>query len=213
MTTDLLTEIARAGPEHLDAAYVAAYDQKAGFDPGPDLEALSARGLGEDSTLIDFGAGTGTLAVDAASICKRVIAVDVSPAMVDAIRPKADEASAQNVECVQAGFLSYEHQGEAPDFIYAECTPPLARLLEGHRPQQDRSAPRTRRNASTPRSRVLLRPFGCEGRRRALASILGGGSPRGRLDTPMLRRAGFKIESGDYGSVGVYASYICVKSG
>jgi len=30
---------------------------------------------------------------------------------------------------------------------------------------------------------------------------------------PMLRRAGFKIESGDYGSVGVYASYICVKSG
>jgi hypothetical protein len=52
----LLDEIALAGSEHLDAAYVAGYERKAGVDPVDDLEELRARGLGPESTLIDFGA-------------------------------------------------------------------------------------------------------------------------------------------------------------
>jgi SAM-dependent methyltransferase len=103
-------ETASAGPEHLDPAYVAAYDRKARVDPTDDLDELRARGLGPTSTLIDFGAGTGTFAVAAASICERVIAVDVSPAMVDALRTKVLERGATNVECVRAGFL-IEHAG------------------------------------------------------------------------------------------------------
>jgi cyclopropane fatty-acyl-phospholipid synthase-like methyltransferase len=118
MTHSLLREIALAGSEHLDAAYVAGYDRKARFDPAEDLAVLRALGLGANSTLIDFGAGAGTLAIAAASVCKRVIAVDVSPAMLDAIRKKAGAAGAANMDRVQAGFLSYKHEGAAPDFIY-----------------------------------------------------------------------------------------------
>jgi ubiquinone/menaquinone biosynthesis C-methylase UbiE len=114
----LLDEIAFAGLEHLDADYAAAYDRKARLDPTEDLDGLRARGLGPASTLIDFGAGTGTFAVAAAAVCRRVIAVDVSPVMVEAIRAKVTESGATNVGCVQAGFLSYEHQGAPPDFIY-----------------------------------------------------------------------------------------------
>ena len=106
MTDDLLKEIALAGPEHLDATYVSGYDRKARLDPTEDLDALQARGLGPESTLIDFGAGTGTFAIAAALVCKRVVAVDVSPAMMAAICAKVAAHGAQNVEPVQAG-LSY----------------------------------------------------------------------------------------------------------
>lgn len=111
-----LDEAALAGPEHLDPAYVAAYDRKASLDPSGDLAEL---GLGPGSTLVDFGTGTGTLALAAAPLCRRVIAVDVSPAMVAAIRAKVAEQGVTNVECVEAGFLTYEHTGEPADAVYS----------------------------------------------------------------------------------------------
>src|SRR5436190_3167221 len=118
MADSLLSEIALAGREHLDPTYVAGYDRKARFDPAADLDSLRAHGLGHGSTLIDFGAGTGTFALAASALCKRVVAVDVSPPMMAAIRTRVAERGGTNVECVQAGFLSYEHRGAAPDVIY-----------------------------------------------------------------------------------------------
>src|SRR5215204_2929415 len=118
----VLDEIGLAGPEHLDPAYVADYDRKAQFDPTEDLEELRARGLGSESSLIDFGAGTGTFALAASSLCKSVIAVDISPAMVETMRTRLAESAATNVECVQAGLLGYEHTGGLVDFIYTRNT-------------------------------------------------------------------------------------------
>ena len=118
MKRTLLEEIALAGAEHLDVDYVAGYDRKARVDPGEDLADLRARGLGADSTLIDFGAGTGTFAVAAAAICKRVVAVDVSPAMIGATRARAALHGIDNIECVEAGFLSYAHTGSPADVVY-----------------------------------------------------------------------------------------------
>jgi predicted phage gp36 major capsid-like protein len=55
-------ELAHAGAEHRDRAYVAGYDAKTGFDVGPEIELLRRLGLGPASTLVDLGAGTGLLA-------------------------------------------------------------------------------------------------------------------------------------------------------
>src|SRR5438270_12448434 len=107
MRSGILDEIAFAGPEHLDPAYMTGYDRKADFDPASDLGVLRQHGFGKDSLLIDFGAGTGTFALAAAAECQQVIAIDISPAMVEATRVKAAEHGVRNVECVQAGFLSY----------------------------------------------------------------------------------------------------------
>jgi SAM-dependent methyltransferase len=230
MSNDLLREIALAGPEHLDAAYVAAYDQKAGFDPAEDLDALRARGLGANSTLIDFGAGTGTLAVAAARICKRVIAVDVSPAMLDAIRSKAAAVGA-DVECVQAGFLSYEHEGEAPDFIYT-------RNALHHLPDLWKGVAISRVAALLAAGgifqlRDLVFAFDLSEAEAGIANWLQtaaadrpeDGWTRGELEThlreeystftwllePMMARAGFEIVTADYGPEGAYANYICAK--
>lgn len=112
-------ELAHAGPEHLDAQYVASYDRKAGVDPTEELDRLRRLGLDATSTLVDLGAGTGALALAAAPFCRRVIAVDVSPAMQAVLRSRTTELGLGNVECVQSGFLSYQHTGSPADFVYS----------------------------------------------------------------------------------------------
>src|SRR5689334_15810209 len=114
-----LDELAHAGPEHLDDAYVASYDRKAGTDPTDDVELLRGLGLDERSTLVDLGAGTGTFALAAAPFCRRVVAVDVSAAMLSALGAAAARAGLTNVECARAGFLTYAHRGEPADFVYS----------------------------------------------------------------------------------------------
>lgn len=113
-----IDELAHAGDEHLDPAYAASYDAKAGTDPSEDLARLEELGLDETSTLVDLGAGTGTFALAAAPHCRRVVAVDVSPAMLKILAANAERQNLRNVECVQAGFLSYEHRGGLADFVY-----------------------------------------------------------------------------------------------
>jgi ubiquinone/menaquinone biosynthesis C-methylase UbiE len=113
-----LDELAHAGEEHLHPPYVAGYDGKAGIDPDEEVALLRRHGLDARSTLVDLGAGTGTVSLAAAAVCRRVVAVDVSAPMLAQLRDKAGVAGLPHVECVQAGFLSYDHQGDPADMVY-----------------------------------------------------------------------------------------------
>lgn len=106
-----LDELAHAGREHLDATYVAAYDEKSPTDWSDELAVLQALGIDATSTVVDLGAGTGTFAKAIAPHVARIVAVDVSEPMVAEMR-------ARGVEAVHAGFLSYEHQGRLPDAAF-----------------------------------------------------------------------------------------------
>ena len=107
-------ELAYAGAEHRDPAYVVGYDTKAGFDVSPDIELLRQCAGDPSSTLVDLGAGTGILAAAAVPLFGRVVAVDPSPTML-----AAAGARDAGLECVLAGFLSYEHAGEPPAAVYS----------------------------------------------------------------------------------------------
>ena len=138
----VLDEMAHAGPEHLDPAFIAGYDRKQGH-PGAeeDIAAFEARGLDEGSVVVDIGAGTGQFAVPAARRFGRVIAVDVSPAMVSALRAKADAEDLQGLTVEQAGFLSFSPGGpvdgvhsrhalhQLPDFWKAVALRRIADML------------------------------------------------------------------------------------
>ena len=92
--------------------YVAAYDQKSPTDWREDLTELRALGIGPASAVVDIGGtGTGAFARAVAPHVARVIAVDVSDAMVVAMLD-------QGVEAVRGGFLSYDHEGEPPDAVF-----------------------------------------------------------------------------------------------
>jgi len=112
-------ESEHAGPEHLDADYVAGYDRKAATDPDEDVRAMRDAGIGERSVVVDLGAGTGTFAAAIAPWCREVIAVDVSAPMRAATRERCRELGLKNVRCVEAGFLSYDHEGPPADGVYS----------------------------------------------------------------------------------------------
>ncbi len=111
-------ELELAGPEHLNAEFVAGYDRKQQFDPSADVALLAELGIGNDATIVDLGAGTGTFAVAAARSVGNVVAVDISPVMVDVLRRRVQESGADNVTIVQAGLLSYSPMGRAPAVVY-----------------------------------------------------------------------------------------------
>ena len=122
----VLDELAHAGPEHLDPGFVAGYDRKQGYpDVTEDLAALDGASTIDGTatihgaaTIVDLGAGTGRFALAAAQRFERVVAVDVSPAMVEVIRSRAAAAELSNLEVVQAGFLGYQHTGQAADAVH-----------------------------------------------------------------------------------------------
>src|SRR6266545_6589813 len=113
-----LDERAHAGDEHLDTGYVDGYDRKSGFDSTDDVNTVRRLGLTASSVVVDMGAGTGAFTVGVAEFCREVIAVDVSPAMIAALRAHVDRAGLGNVSIVEAGFLSYQHGTEPADFVY-----------------------------------------------------------------------------------------------
>jgi ubiquinone/menaquinone biosynthesis C-methylase UbiE len=111
-------ELEMAGPEHLNAEFVAGYDRKQQFDPSADVALLGELGVGSDATIVDLGAGTGTFAVAAAASVGNVVAVDISPVMVEVLRRRVEESGADNLTVVEAGLLSYSHLGNAPAAVY-----------------------------------------------------------------------------------------------
>jgi ubiquinone/menaquinone biosynthesis C-methylase UbiE len=119
----MLDELAHAGPEHLDAGFVAGYDRKQGYpDFAADVAVLREHGVGPGSTVVDLGAGTGRFALAAAELSGRVVAADISPAMISVVRARAAEAGLRNIECVQAGLLSYQHNGPPADAVFTRNT-------------------------------------------------------------------------------------------
>jgi SAM-dependent methyltransferase len=109
-----LDERTHAGPEHLYPEYVAMYHAKTQLDLEAALVVLRRHGLGEDATLVDLGCGTGLLAAAAASEARRVVGVDPSPAMLEVARRRSNA-----VDWVEAGFLTYEHGGDAPQLVHS----------------------------------------------------------------------------------------------
>lgn len=120
----MIDELVHAGPEHLDPEFVAGFDHKSGYGRpgGPDLDADLAvfreHGVAADATIVDLGAGTGQFAFAAAPHTGRVVAVDVSPAMLAYLRGRAAATGVSNVDFVHAGFLGYRHTGAQADGVH-----------------------------------------------------------------------------------------------
>lgn len=224
----LLDELAHVGRENVDADHVSRYDEK--MDSAAAVEVALCRRLGLDgrSVVVDLGTGTGQFALAVAAECARVIAVDVSPVMLNALRAKARQADVDNLEILRAGFLTYEHQGPPADVVYS-------RWALHHIPDFWKAV-------ALARMRRILRPGGllrlsdivysfepdeAAERLEAWCSTLPATSApddwvRGDIEEhvrdehstftwllePMIARAGFAIEAAEYSHEGIFATYI-----
>ena len=227
----MLDELAHAGRENLDDDHVLRYDTKEDAGAADEVILCQALGLTPESTVVDVGAGTGQFALAVASACARVVAVDVSPVMLDRLRAKVTRAGLTNVEVVQAGFLSYEHQGTPADFVYS-------RYALHHLPDFWKAV-------ALARLRRILRPGGvlrlwdavysfhpaeAEDRLEAWCASVGSDAEQGWsrpeleehvrdehstfswLLEPMVERAGFHVEDAAYSDDGVFAKYVLRRS-
>lgn len=66
-------------------------------------------GITPEDTVLDFGCGTGGIALNLAKYCKKVIGVDISREMLDILEEKAKKQEITNIETHCAGFLTYNH--------------------------------------------------------------------------------------------------------
>ncbi|MGZ3583405.1 MAG: class I SAM-dependent methyltransferase [Ktedonobacterales bacterium] len=225
-----IDELSHAGSEHLDMSYVPGYDHKAGTDPAEDLAVLRELGLSETHTLVDLGAGTGTFALAAAPLCRRVVAVDVSPVMLALLRQKAVQSGIGNIECVQRGFLSYEHQGELADFVYSRHA--LHHLPDFWKAIAIEHTAAILKPGGVFYLRDLIFAFEPHEAEHVIESWLANapeqtdyGWSRSELEThlreehstfnwllePMLQRAGFEIWRVQHGTSRVHSAYTCIK--
>jgi ubiquinone/menaquinone biosynthesis C-methylase UbiE len=218
------------GHRWLDAAEVEAYEVSLQPDLAAERELLLSLGLRSGHTLIDFGAGTGIRALEAAAICRRVIAVDPSEAMLDYVRRKAEQRGLRNVEYVQRGFLTYDHAGELadiavtrhalhhlPDFwkvealrrVHAVLKPGgvffLQELVYSFEPE-DATAAINRWIDSVPGTAegTFSRAFFAEHVREKYSTYAW-------MFEAMLRKAGFEIRESSYSEPRTHARYLCVK--
>jgi SAM-dependent methyltransferase len=226
----VLDELSTAGREHFDADHARRYDGKEDSHAAEELALLQRLGVaGPGCCVVDIGTGTGQFAFAAAEVCERIVAVDVSPVMLEHFHEKAAACGSQNLEVVQAGFLTYEHAGAAADAVYS-------RLALHHLPDFWKAI-------ALSRIAAMLRPGGVfrlsdvvysfapeeAGERieswiaNTMSTDVAGGWTRAELAEhvrdenstfswllePMIERAGFEIADAEYSADQMMARYIC----
>ena len=113
-------EFTQVGKDYSKQEEVAEYEARhSDFRDieGESNSVLDSLGVDKNDVLIDFGSGTGIFTVQAARRCKMVYAVDVSKAMLDYAKTKAEKAGVSNINFFLGGFLNFEIEEEAVDFI------------------------------------------------------------------------------------------------
>jgi ubiquinone/menaquinone biosynthesis C-methylase UbiE len=223
----LIDEFRYAGRENLDAAHVNRYDEKEDASAAAEVAVLAATGLDRNSVVVEFGSGTGQFTIAVAPLCARVVAVDVSPSMLDRLENKLAQLGLTNVEPVQAGFLTYEHAGSPADFIHS-------RFALHHLPDFWKVMALDRLRRMLPAGGILrlwdvvfsFAPSDVAGRIEAWCATGGatveGAWSRAELEEhvrdehstftwllePMIERSGFGIARAAYTDDGIFAKYL-----
>ncbi len=222
-------ELGMAGRENLDRDHVLRYDDKEDGHAADEVATLLALGLPVRPTVIDLGAGTGQFTLAVAPYARRVVAVDVSPVMLERLAAKVAGAAARNVELVRAGFLTYEHTGERADVVYSRYalhhlpdfwkTVALRRIAELLEPGGVLRLVDVVYHFDVADAATVLERW----MRENASDAVGDGWTRAELEEhvrdehstftwllePMLGRAGFTIDDAVYSGDRMVAAYVC----
>ena len=109
-------EMVHVGKDFSNPEVVEAYDARHRRFRNIDAEhdaIIQWLDMREDQTIADFGSGTGAFVLRVARCCSRVHAIDISQAMLDYAKRKAQTQGLANIFYHHAGFLTYVH-ADAP---------------------------------------------------------------------------------------------------
>lgn len=212
-----------------DRAAVAAYDERHGRlrDIAAENEAaLAGLGAGPEDVVADFACGTGAFARLAARRCRQVLAIDLSAAMLDFMRWKAEEEGVTNLTCHRGGFLTYRHEGvpvdalhtslalhHLPDFWKAKALANLAAMIRPGGRLHLMDVVFAEKNAEANIQGWMDRmeeKGGPEAREAIRLHVAREYSTWGWILEGLLARAGFRIDRAEMAD-GVLADYFCTR--
>ena len=221
-------EFKQIGTDYEYADEVRQYDERMHSlrdIPKEIADTIGHLGINPESTLVEFGCGTGELAITAASLCRKVHAVDISQVMIDYASEKAQTRGVSNVEFHHAGFLTYEHADDPVDIV-------VTQLALHHLPDFWKIVALGRiHNILKPSGRLFLRDvvFSFDMKdyvekldewidtiKETCSSVNCRNHIRDEYSTTswlmedMLKHSGFNIISAEY-TCGVFGAYLCEK--
>lgn len=109
----IYNEFQLVGVDYIDAEKVDTYNSDMSFREVKHEHELifNHLKLSKNSSLLDIGAGTGLFAIEAAKICQKVIAIDISEVMLEQARKFAKSENLKNISFIKGGFLSFDYKG------------------------------------------------------------------------------------------------------
>lgn len=110
-------DLRQVGLDFADPAEVTTYDDRQSTKLDEDRALIMMLGVTPEHEVADIGCGTGLLVAAAAEVCRRVVAIDASPAMLAATAARAKSMRLGNIETQHASFLSFEAQPNSIDLI------------------------------------------------------------------------------------------------
>jgi putative AdoMet-dependent methyltransferase len=224
-------EMKFSGVDFSNPEQVAVYDSmhRKFRDYAKGTEEIIRRlGIGPESVVIDLGSGTGAFTLHAAKKCRKIYAVDISKAMLDYCRQKAEKEGLSNIVFNHGGLLTYEHSGEPadavvcvavlhhlPDFWKLKALSRCSAMLKpGGRfllfdivfpsaePDLDRKIDEWMKGIE-----LMVGPQMAE---EAMIHVRDEFSPYDWIMEGILRRSGFQIDSAEYGQ-GFQTTYLCTR--
>jgi cyclopropane fatty-acyl-phospholipid synthase-like methyltransferase len=117
----LYNEFDQAGVTFKDRRDVEAYDSKQCTNLNQKRALVKTLGIAAGANVIEFGCGTGALAVACAEAGARVFAVDISEEMLLKCAAYAKANQQSGIRTIHSGFLNYQHEGPKADFVLSQA--------------------------------------------------------------------------------------------
>ena len=203
--------------------------QNVGDTQGDIKRIVKLLNLQPDQMVLDIGAGTGDLTVAIAEHCFQVLAVDLSQGMLKHAEMKAQSKGLKNIEFIQGGFLTYEHNREPVDVVVSKSS--LHYLPDFWKQIALFRFSKMMRTGAKFLLYDSVYSFDLENYHNffnMVISHLTGSAGKDTVDIitnhireeytttdwimeGLIRKAGFKIEIAEYENHGLFATYLCTK--
>lgn len=110
-------EFRHIGVDFDDPKQVETYDKRQGSRVEDERSLVTRLGIGSESTVLEYGIGTGAFAIAAGETGARVIGLDISTSMLEFAEKKARDGSLDSLEFHRSSFLTHDQAETSVDFV------------------------------------------------------------------------------------------------
>jgi len=110
-------EFRHIGVNFDDPKQVEAYEARQKTSVESERRLVARLAITSHHSILEYGSGTGAFAIAAAETGAKIVAVDISPAMLEFAARKAKEAGLETVTFRRDAYLTHDQSDESVDFV------------------------------------------------------------------------------------------------